>query len=333
MPRTKPTKTIDVLGNLDLRPEEAVGDYLLSKLQEKYFIKPPNPDAAGDSIELLYIQNTREHDKMLKLQKEMLADSKRQSSINEARVKKMYKTQEVLRQRFIEVNSFIKDCADKKRIAEQAINCESELHKELSEDIKKFRTSISELMTFREALKGTVGELQPYEKVLEDVVNISDIFVSPKDCMDRCDALMLAQIEISELENKKLQEIEAMRQHMVKITNEAALAVLGLKNDLSKLERSYNESRALCFRWEKILAHTKDVIAANYLEKQRSMDAIDTLYHILCRRRNLAPDMWRRNVEGQLDFIKIELEILQGLLREFEAENESDTEQNVEAYC
>lgn len=126
---------------------------------------------------------------MLKLQKEMLADSKRQSSINEARVKKMYKTQEVLRQRFIEVNSFIKDCADKKRIAEQAINCESELHKELSEDIKKFRTSISELMTFREALKGTVGELQPYEKVLEDVVNISDIFVSPKDCMDRCDAL------------------------------------------------------------------------------------------------------------------------------------------------
>lgn len=164
--------------------------------------------------------------------------------------------------------------------------------------------------------------------------------------------IVLAQIEISELENKKLQEIEAMRQHMVKITNEAALAVLGLKNDLSKLERSYNESRALCFRWEKILAHTKDVIAANYLEKQRSMDAIDTLYHILCRRRSkfaigtkllkhsmnfmvtdLAPDMWRRNVEGQLDFIKIELEILQGLLREFEAENESDTEQNVEAYC
>ncbi|EDW57724.1 coiled-coil domain-containing protein 42 like-2 [Drosophila virilis] len=333
MPRTKPTKTIDVLGNLDLRPEEAVGDYLLSKLQEKYFIKPPNADATGDSIELLYIHNTREHDQMLKLQKEMLADSKRQSIINEARVKKMYKTQEVLRQRFIEVNSFIKDCADKKRIAEHAINSESELHKELSEDIKKFRTSISELTTFREALKGTVEELQPYEKVLEDVVNISDIFVSPKDCMDRCDALMLAQLEISELENKKLQEIEAMRQHMVKITNEAALAVLGLKNDLSKLERSYNESRALCYRWEKILAHTKDVIAANYLEKQRSMDAIDTLYHILCRRRNLAPDIWRKNIEGQLDFIKIELEILQGMLREFEDENESDTAQKVEVYC
>lgn len=38
MPRTKPTKKIDVLGNLDLRPEEAVGDYLQSKAQKKYFM-------------------------------------------------------------------------------------------------------------------------------------------------------------------------------------------------------------------------------------------------------------------------------------------------------
>jgi len=37
MPRIKPTKTLDVLGNLDMRPEEAVGDYLMSKTQEKFF--------------------------------------------------------------------------------------------------------------------------------------------------------------------------------------------------------------------------------------------------------------------------------------------------------
>ncbi|EDV98727.1 uncharacterized protein LOC6566850 [Drosophila grimshawi] len=323
MPRTKPTKTLDVLGNLDLRPEEAVGDYLLSKIQDKYFIKPPLVDTAGDSIELLHIHNTREHDKMLELQQEMLENSKRQSQINEDRVKQMYQTQEELRQRFIDVNSFIKDCADKKRIAEKAIHDEEQLHEELSEDIKKFKTSISELTTFREALKGTVEEFQPYEKVLEEVVKVSDIFSSPKDCMDRCDALMLAQIEISELENKKLQEIEEMRQHMVKITNEAALTVLGLKNDLSKLERSYNESRALCFRWEKILASTKDVIAANFLDKQRSLGAVNALYGILCRRRGISTDIRPQHMEAQLDFIKIELELLQELLREFEEENEA----------
>lgn len=318
MPRIKPTTTLDVLGNLDMRPEEAVGDYLMSKVQEKFFVKPPNQESAGDSIELLYIHNTREHEKMIRLQQDMLDNCKQQSLVNSERVKEMYKTQEKLRQRFIDVNSFIKDCSDKKRLAEKAINDEIQLHEELSKDIKNFKTSIDELTTFREALKATVEELQPYEKVLDEVVKVSDIFVSPKDCMDRCDALMLAQVEISELENKKLQEIEQMRQHMVKITSEAALTVLGLKNDLSVVERSYNESQALCFKWEKILAATKDVIAAHNMEKQRNVDAVHSLYYMLCRRRDISPDIRRRDMERQLDFIKNELDLLQELLREFE---------------
>jgi len=126
---------------------------------------------------------------MLKLQQEMLDNCKQQSLVNSERVREMYRTQEKLRQRFIDVNSFIKDCSDKKRLAEKAINDESQLHEELSKDIKNIKTSIDELTTFREALKATVEELQPYEKVLDEVVKVSDIFVSPKDCMDRCDAL------------------------------------------------------------------------------------------------------------------------------------------------
>lgn len=38
MPRIKPTTTVDVLGNLDLRPEEAVGDFIESKQQDKFFM-------------------------------------------------------------------------------------------------------------------------------------------------------------------------------------------------------------------------------------------------------------------------------------------------------
>ncbi|KAH8377950.1 hypothetical protein KR093_008057 [Drosophila rubida] len=285
MPRTKPTTKLDVLGNLDMRPEEAVADYLMSKQQEQFFMKPPNGDLAGDSIELMYIRNSREYESMLRLQQKMLDSCKQQSMVNADRVKEMYKTQEHLRNRFIDVNSFIKDCADKKRMAEKAISDETQLHKDLSKDIEQFKTSIDELTTFREALKATVEELQPYEKVLDEVVKVSDIFVSPKDCMDRCDALMLAQMEINELKMQKLQEIEDMRQHMVKITSEAALTVLGLKNDLSVVERTYNNSRAQCLKWEKILEVTKDTIATHYLEKQRTKDAVNALYVTLCRRR------------------------------------------------
>ncbi|KAH8244774.1 hypothetical protein KR032_000023 [Drosophila birchii] len=321
MPRVKPTKKIDVLGNLDLRPEEAVGDYMCSKQQDKFFVIPPNSDSAGDSIELIFVNNMRENDAMIKLQEEMLTNAKRQSKVNHSRVRNMYKIQERLRRRFIEVNSFIKDCVDKKRAAENTASSEALYHKELGEDIESFKDSICELKAFREALKATVHEFQPYEKVLDEVVKISDIFVSPKDCTDRCDALMLAQVEISQLEQQKLQEIEDMRQRMVHITNEAALTVLGLKNDLARLERSYNESRVQCLKWEKILANSKDVIATGAMDKDRALDAINHLHRILCRRRDV-PIWSRGSVEDKLDVIKDEVDILFGVLEQIESTDE-----------
>ncbi|EDW57725.1 coiled-coil domain-containing protein 42 like-2 [Drosophila virilis] len=318
MPRHKPTLKTDVIGNLDLNPEEAVGEYLLSRQQERYFVKPPNWDSAGDSIEMLYIANAREHDAMLVLQRQLLEDAQRQTELNHQRIAQMYRMQERLRKRFIEVNGFIKDCADKKRTAEKIIRQEEALHDELSKCIDEFTKSISELNTFRHALKETVRQFQPYERVLDDVVEKSDIFVSPRDCIDRCDALMLAQVEINELENKKLLEIEEMRQRMVKITSEAALTVLGLKNDLAKLERSYNQARALGLKWEKTVSLCKDTISNNDLDKDRALDGIQIIYRMLCKRRDIDAPFHRRDVEKSVDFIKREVELLTLVLRELE---------------
>lgn len=38
MPRLKPTLKTDVIGSLDLTPEESVGEYLLSRQQEQFFV-------------------------------------------------------------------------------------------------------------------------------------------------------------------------------------------------------------------------------------------------------------------------------------------------------
>lgn len=96
---------------------------------------------------------------------------------------------------------------------------------------------------------------------------------------------VLAQCEIAKLESKKMNEIEEMRQRMVKITNEAALTVLGLKNDLARVERTYLDSVRKCHKWEKILAKTKDALAAHTLEKERNLDVVQYLYTLLCKRR------------------------------------------------
>ncbi|KAM8714934.1 hypothetical protein ACLKA7_002046 [Drosophila subpalustris] len=318
MPRRKPTFKTDVIGNLDLKAEEAVGEYLLSRQQERFFVKPPNWDSAGDSVEMLYIENARENEAMLVLQRQLLEDAQRQSELNHQRIAQMYRMQERLRKRFIEVNGFIKDCADKKRNAEKIIREEESLHEELTKEIDEYKSSISELNTFRDDLKETVRQFQPYEKVLDDVVKISDIFVSPKDCIDRCDALMLAQVEINELKNTKLAEIEEMRQRMVKITSEAALTVLGLKNDLAKLERSYNQARALGLKWEKTLSLCKDTIINNELDKDRALDGLHLIYRMLCKRREIDISYSRRDVEKSLDFIKREVEVMVAVLREME---------------
>ncbi|KAH8415016.1 hypothetical protein KR215_011061 [Drosophila sulfurigaster] len=318
MPRRKPTFKTDVIGTLDLNPEEAVGEYLLSRQQERFFVKPPNWDSAGDSVEMLYIENARENEAMQVLQRQLLEEAQRQTELNHQRIASMYRMQERLRKRFIEVNGFIKDCADKKRAAEKIIREQEGLHEELSRGIDDYKTSISELQSFRRDLKETVHQFQPYERVLDDVVKISDIFVSPKDCMDRCDALMLAQVEINELKNTKLQEIEEMRQRMVKITSEAALTVLGLKNDLAKLERSYNQSRALGLKWEKTLSLCKDTTSNNDLDKERALDGIQILYRMMCKRRDIDATFSRREVEKCLDFVKREVELLVSVLREME---------------
>lgn len=97
---------------------------------------------------------------------------------------------------------------------------------------------------------------------------------------------MLAQVEISRLEQQKIQEIEEMRKRMVQVTNDAALTVLGLKNDLAELERSYNQARAECSKWEKIMANAKNTVANHDLNKDRALDGVHYMYRLLCKRRS-----------------------------------------------
>lgn len=48
--------------------------------------------------------------------------------------------------------------------------------------------------------------------------------------------IVIAQVEIGEMEEEKIKAIEVMRSKMVQATNEAALTVMGLNNELAALE-------------------------------------------------------------------------------------------------
>lgn len=131
---------------------------------------------------------------MVQLQKEMLKDSKVQQYLNKQRVKEITKAELELRQEFIDCNSFIKDCEQKKKIALSKIEEEKKIQTQLENKISKIEESIKELQDFKVIIKNTVESLEPYEKVIKEVVEKSDIMSSVKDCMLRCDALSKFEI-------------------------------------------------------------------------------------------------------------------------------------------
>jgi len=149
---------------------------------------------------------------------------------------------------------------------------------------------------------------------------------------------VLAQVEINKLESLKLNEIEEMRQRMVQITSDAALTVLGLKNDLARLDRSYVNSRATCLKWEKILSTCKDTTSHYNLDKERMLDGIQILYRMLCKRRgeslnscdlviscinlfliDIVPSYHSYEIDHIMTFAMREISLLSAVLQELEA--------------
>lgn len=149
------------------------------------------------------------------------------------------------------------------------------------------------------------------QDVIYKVVQESDFFDNVDDLMAKCDALMLAQVEISEMEQAKIKSVEDIRQQMVVQCNNAAQIILSLDNELDELERSYSVIKQESLKWEKILATTKDHISDNELITNRLLDSINQLYRLLCKRNDVEAKFLRTNPEAQLDYIKDEIEMLQ----------------------
>lgn len=145
--------------------------------------------AAEDNIDLLMIQNAREHFKMVQLQNEMAENSKLQNFMNKQRVKDITKAEQELRQQFIDCNTFIKDCEKKKAETIKQIEEENSVLSVLENKIKNLSVSIDELKDFKGVIADTVQKLEPYETVIQEVVKKSDILKSVKDCTTACDAL------------------------------------------------------------------------------------------------------------------------------------------------
>lgn len=112
-----------------------------------------------------------------------------QKKVNEKRIDDMHDTQTKLREKFIKVNEFMKECVEKTVRAENQIESELKQQEMLKQEIEKIEHDLNELSTFEEKFKEIIKEFQPYEDVFNEVIESSDTFESFEDLMSRSDAL------------------------------------------------------------------------------------------------------------------------------------------------
>jgi peptidoglycan hydrolase CwlO-like protein len=113
-----------------------------------------------------------------------------QMRINEKRIDDMQKTQQNLREKFIHVNDFMKECLHKTERAEEEIAAEQEEQETLKGEIEVIERDLKELSSFEEKFKEIVKEFQPYVDVFNEVIEASE-FQSFEDLMSRCDSLRM----------------------------------------------------------------------------------------------------------------------------------------------
>lgn len=126
------------------------------------------------------------------------------------------------------------------------------------------------------------------------------------------------QQEVSTMEEEKFDQMSEMLNELVKVTNDSAILVLGMNNELTRLERTYKNLQIECRKWETTLATVFDSIAEHSLTRERILDGIYQLYGLLCRRSGISMDLCRGDVALMLDFIKEEVWILRAVLEKLE---------------
>lgn len=117
------------------------------------------------------------------------------------------------------------------------------------------------------------------------------------------------------LEDKKTKEMEDLRKNLLRVTNEAALTVLGLNNELSQMERQYVMCRNECLKWELILSEIRDRIAEKQLEEERLVDALFQMYRLVLRHNGKDAKHCRTDIEHLFDCIKEEAHVLEKVLK------------------
>lgn len=124
----------------------------------------------------------------------------------------------------------------------------------------------------------------------------------------------MAQVEISDMEKQKVEEIGEFQKRLVNLSNHSETEFLGLNNFLVDLDKAYEHGQSQGVKWEQVLVKSRDVIVDEETKFTRLIDSARQLYLLICKRNGKDPNLHKMSIEVQLDYIKDEIEILVDVL-------------------
>lgn len=135
------------------------------------------------------IDNERRNGRLLHAQQKLRDQAKIGGIRGKKRTEKVCQSQNEMRQKFIESSDFIRECNAKAKRAAQQIDEETCVGRQLDAEITELETKIDRLTEFHDRFRSAIMDLQPYEEMLDEVVDRMDLFDSKQDLLNRCDAL------------------------------------------------------------------------------------------------------------------------------------------------
>ncbi|KAI4454738.1 hypothetical protein MML48_9g00001900 [Holotrichia oblita] len=287
-----------------IKPEDGVGMYMLSKLNENEPKLYPQWDVARDSLSLDLITAKRLERQAIKrlLDKRQLSIKKRES-FNE-QYKDLEQKEAVFQTSFKKFNKFVRENQEKRERAEKKIVEEKILQEKRNTDIINVKDNIVYLTDIKAQMDHKIKEYRMFDDYLQGVVRLSSSFKNINDIIVRYEALTEAKSFLGERQNSQLASLENARADMLKLLEDKNLVLIGLNNQLLELQGRYESAKCNSLLWETLVSKIQDVSIRTIEDLKSVRTTCWVMYRNMCARKEMEPKCGKNDIEGQLLFVK-----------------------------
>ncbi|XP_001605965.2 coiled-coil domain-containing protein 42 homolog [Nasonia vitripennis] len=282
----------------------AISEYFLSKSEEQTAIKHyPEWDLVKGEPEIELMRVRRE---LLTADLELQAkreEHQQRRELADRQWQELREKENLLRRSFLRFDEFVKENREKRERAVRKTRDEKERQKIREAEIAELEKNLEYLEKVRDKMQNYVEEYKPFQQYLETVLETKE-FQSIAEIFNRYETLIAARTTLVQNQDDNLQALENTTAQLQKMTEEKSQNLMDLNSRLAQLQSRHEQARAKSLHWETVVSKVKEVASRKELEETQVRACIWNLYRQICRRKGVAVEAKRDDLELQLLHVK-----------------------------